>query len=1041
MKSNTRKHLLGGLAALSASLLVITTVGYQLADTFRTAVDGALGTQSYITNTEDAKYVSDYDSNDELAEALREYAVRQGQEGTVIMKNDNDALPLSTSNEIALFGVAAYNNYFSGASTGRITLRQALTDAGFTVNEAVASATENTGITPNTSAGAYDSSGYQIREANPNTYTTIRTAANSLSSGAVGIVVFMRPGGEGSTWYPGVARDTAGNTLDQNPLAFSPDELAVVALAKETCDKVIVMLNTYSPMEIEPLVEGEYEVDGIVYAGVPSAYQFEGIVDVLEGAVNSTGALADTFAVSTTSSPSMMNFGGDTWSDYDVVATEAGEDWRYDTAMDNEPVTGSFGGSGYAGAVYIVEAEGIYTGYNYYETRYYDSIVNPSYNASEATANDAVSGGWDYSNEVTYSFGYGLSYIPYTQRITDVTVEDRASGNITATIEVTNNGDQDGLFLTQLYVSQPYTEYDRENLVEKSAIMFLNSAKVEVAAGQTETVTITIPTKYLASYDYTEAKTYILDGGRYYFTAAAGAHAAVNNVLAAQGYSTEDGMDEEGDLNAVVTWDNAGTETQPDTTTYSISAETGAVITNQADNADINYYLKESSQVTYLSRQNWSGTYPVNYNEINNGEGFSLVNDAKDSATSDEWINELRNNQYEIKDDEPVENLDGVLPEGFEITQNSDGSYVGTWSLIDAAMAADFNDSRWNDVIQSISADQAIGAVAHGGSQSDTLDNLYNPIVGQNDGPTGFTSGSITLSDGSTFATNVNSQSLMGSSFNPDLAYDWGVLLGNTGLMLQRYVIWAGGLNYHRNPYNARNIEYLSEDPMLTNVLGAGLVRGSLEKGIIVGPKHIGFNDQEYHRSGLGVYLNEQKLRQTDLRGFEGAIADEDALGMMIAFNRIGAINASHHVGMNMGIFRGEWGFLGLSTTDMMNNSNYFNPESCIMAGITMMADFAGNNSTISGNNGIDSTWSYLSVAAVSNDNTLVEQARLCMKYQLYAFANSAVLNISTTAVTPWWDTTLQAVNIAFIVTTCLLGVGWLAAEIVPLVSKKKKEA
>ena len=1038
MKGKTLKQMFGGLAALSASLLVFTSVGYKLADTFRSAVDGALGTQSYITNTEDAKYVSDYASNDELAKALREFAVRQGQEGTVIMKNDNSALPLAAKSKVALFGVAAYNNYFSGANTGRITLEQALTDAGFTVNAELKTATNNSGVTPNTSVGDYKKEGYQIKEASPDKYPEIKTAAEGLTDDTTGIVVFMRPGGEGSTWYPGVARDTEGNTLNQNPLAFSPEELAVVDLAKETCGKVIVLLNTYSPMEVEPLTEGEHEVDGIVYAGVPSAFQFEGIVDVLEGAVNSTGALADTFAVSSTSSPAMMNFGGSTWSDYQVVATKAGEDWRWDTDISNDVLSGSFGGSGYAASTYVVEAEGIYTGYNYYETRYYDSVVNPAYNASKATANDAKSGGWNYSDEVTYTFGYGLSYIPYTQKITNVEVEDRADGNITATVAVTNNGDKDGLFLAQLYVAQPYTQYDKTNLVEKSAIMFLNSAKVEVAAGKTENVEISIPTKYLASYDYSNAKTYILDAGNYYFTAAAGAHNAVNNVLTAQGYTKDDGMDAAGIVDSVITWKNAGSETSPDKTTYSISAETKSVITNQADNADINYYLKDSKKVTYLSRQDWSGTYPVNYNTINNGQGFSLQNDAKSTDVYNEWVNELRNNQYVIKNNEPVENLNGVLPEGFEITQNEDGSYVGTWSIIDAQMAENFNDPRWDDVINSISADEAIGAVAHGGSQSDTLTNLYNPIVGQNDGPTGFNNGKIELSDGTSFATNVNSQSLMGSSFNPDLAYDWGKLLGNTGLMIQKYEIWAGGLNYHRCPYNARNIEYLSEDPMLTNVLGVGLIEGSKEKGIIVGPKHIGFNDQEYQRSGVGVYMNEQKLRQTDLRGFEGAIADADALGMMIAFNRIGAINASHHVGMNMGIFRGEWGFLGLATTDMMNDANYFNPESCIMAGLTMMADFRGNNSTIGGADGKDATWGYLSVESVSNDNTLVEQARLCMKYQLYAFANSAILNVSTTAVTPWWDSALQAVNIVFIVTTCLLGAAWVVFEILPIVKKKE---
>ena len=112
-----------------------------------------------------------------------------------------------------------------------------------------------------------------------------------------------------------------------------------------------------------------------------------------------------------------------------------------------------------------------------------------------------------------------------------MTVDKTSEGNITAVVEVKNKSNQDGKFLAQLYVQQPYTDYDKANNVEKSAIMFLNSSKVDVAAGQTAEVTITVPTKYLASYDYTNAKTYILDDGDYYFTAAAGSHEAVNNVL------------------------------------------------------------------------------------------------------------------------------------------------------------------------------------------------------------------------------------------------------------------------------------------------------------------------------------------------------------------------------------------------------------------------------------------------------------------------------------------------------------------------------
>lgn len=116
----------------------------------------------------------------------------------------------------------------------------------------------------------------------------------------------------------------------------------------------------------------------------------------------------------------------------------------------NNEVTGSFDcKASYSGGFYIVEAEGIYTGYNYYESRYYDSIVNPSSNASSAKGSTQDDSAWSYDKEVSYIFGYRLSYLPYEQKLTGVTVEDRVCGNVTATIEITNNGDKRGLFLAQ----------------------------------------------------------------------------------------------------------------------------------------------------------------------------------------------------------------------------------------------------------------------------------------------------------------------------------------------------------------------------------------------------------------------------------------------------------------------------------------------------------------------------------------------------------------------------------------------------------------
>lgn len=192
-----------------------------------------------------------------------------------------------------------------------------------------------------------------------------------------------------------------------------------------------------------------------------------------------------------------------------------------------------------------MEAEGIYVGYKYYETRYYDSIVNPD-SGADSSAGATQSDAWDYNEEVT----------------------------------------------------------------------------------------ITVPTKYLASYDYTNAKTYILDDGDYIFTAAAGAHEAINNILAEQGYTEDDGMDADG-TGDVQTWNLD----ELDNTTFAVSNDTE--ITNVADSADLNYWTEEDT-VTYLTRQDWEGTWPVNYNEVEINIG--------DSPKSEEWIAELRGETYTIQD-------------------------------------------------------------------------------------------------------------------------------------------------------------------------------------------------------------------------------------------------------------------------------------------------------------------------------------------------------------------------------------------------------
>ena len=1026
MKAKKFTPAMRGLAALMTCLMVLSIVGTGVANTYRGALDDTLGTESYVTINDDsaARFKTDYATIEDMAAAARDIAIREGEEGTVVMKNDNGVLPLKANANVALFGLAAYNVYGpKGGNADAASLADALAGAGLNVNETLKDYYLTNIINMHTEMRANRWTGkevpttvydhmyvsapgdwttYQIAEVPPAEFEALGVPANwkeAIAKDSIGICVFARGAGEGNTYKPGSALNYAGEATGEDPLKLSADELAVVEAAKETCSKVIVLLNTGNNMMIADIAEGgSHEVDGICYIGCPNDYQTIGIANVLTGKVNATGALASAFVRDHQSIPAVQNVGGDYFADYEIVCRN--DDPRYPGKEIGNIGTGSFGGADtYNGGMYIVEAEGIYVGYKYYETRYFDAVMGQG-NANSA-AGATQGSAWNYGDEMLYTFGHGLSYLDYTQTIKSVTVDRSVNGNITAVVEVKNNSNQDGKFLTQLYVQQPYTDYDRTNLVEKSAVMFLNSAKVDVAAGKSKEVTITIPTKYLASYDANNAKTYILDAGDYYFTAAAGAHEAVNNILAAQGKTVADGMDAAGSK-AVVSWKLD----QLDNTTFAIANNT--TVTNVADDADLNYWLPGT--VTYLTRQDWN-TFPIIYNKLN----LKIA----DSPKKDQWIAEMRGETYTISDTGAA--AEAVPGPKFAASE------------IGAEQLNNINDPYWDKLVHAITIDEAVGAVIHGGSRSDTLTNIDNPVVIQNEGPTGISAGYTDEATGKTYKFNVNSQTLLGCSFNPELAYQWGLVEGNSCLWVERYDLWGSGLTLNRTPYNGRNYEYISEDPMLTNVIGREVIQGCSDKGIINGPKHMGFNDQEHNRAGISAYMTEQKFRETDLRGFEGALSDAFGMGVMIAFNRIGATNASHHVGMIQKIVRGEWGFKGLISTDMMNNYLYFNAESMVMAGITQVADFAADNSHINlGEGGVDAVWPHISLETVSKDSNLVEQARENLKYQLYIFANSAILNISTQRVNTWWDTALTVTTYASSILAVLFFLAWVVLTLLP---------
>ncbi len=223
-----RIPLFSGLTAATFSIAIIATLGYGIADTWRSTVDSVLGTSSYVTDTSNQKFVSDYSSASDMMNELKAVSVAEGEEGTALLKNENNALPLTSGATINLWGGASYNPYRGMNQAGNsdaVDLVGALEAAGFSIDSTLSGIYDDinenwtnvsynqwTGVAsyspmyPNWDAPAYGA--YSINEVNPDKFTeqTYGSADASWASqltGSINIVTFERPGGEGCTYNPG----------------------------------------------------------------------------------------------------------------------------------------------------------------------------------------------------------------------------------------------------------------------------------------------------------------------------------------------------------------------------------------------------------------------------------------------------------------------------------------------------------------------------------------------------------------------------------------------------------------------------------------------------------------------------------------------------------------------------------------------------------------------------------------------------------------------------------------------------------------------
>ncbi len=969
-------------------------------------------------------------------------------EGITLVKNETaggkPSLPLGENAKVSFFSTSSvsmissglgssYNETASGDSKndeGIVDLKTGAEAAGLTVNETLwnwyyANFTTYGRKNPGgSSVGAYNS----ISDA---TWDQIDTPAKTEQADAA-IFVISRSGGEGrdlAQWQGNElsASVGAGNNdmTGGNYLALSPNEADVLKNLKLQKDAgvfrtIVVLMNSANEVQCDFLDKEEYGVDSMLWIGTTGSAGAYAVGGILSGKVNPSGKLSDTFWKSHALNPANANFAANNYSSGSLA----------DSGM-------SKGDPRSTSARHIVYAEGIYVGYRYTETRYEDAVLG-----------QGNAGDFRYQDVVSYPFGFGLSYTTF--RYSDFSVTPPSGGNDVYTLSVTvkNTGSVAGKEAVQFYLQKPYTAYDKENKIEKASVELVGFAKTKLlGADEQQTLTAEIPGSALASYDAHGAKTYVVDEGTYYFTAAADAHSAVNNILAAKGKTTEDGMTAEGDESLVHSFRKSF-----DKITYSTSKEAmnkhikpdATVITNQFDSVDILTYggaaSYGSNAFSYLSRSNWT--------EHLGGGLFGA--DSEGNRTTDFRVTVTATDKmYE----ERQKSLTEPQPSGTEYPtygKNNDPSAEGHLNLIDLRAYADddsdpLNDEPipydaplWDQLLDQLTWKEQVDLVSSGGRMTGAIPSIAKPATIDHNGSTGpvvaYGGGSNNrgfarrYGDVDAFLTPCTypCNGIAASTFNIDLLEWYGKQWGEDCAWAGYSGLYGMGVNTHRSPYGGRNFEYYSEDPYLSGISAACVTRGMATRGAYVYLKHCALNEQETYRNGGYVWANEQSIREVYLKCFEIAIEEGDAQCVMTSMTCMG-LDWSGQQGFLNTVLRDEFGMTGHAVSDMWN---------CI-EGNFMQGIFYGNDLIDGSYSAVDTTPSVLDcvtegftiskffaeAAPVSAGGTgqygdFAWQMRECVHRMLYTVVHSNAMNgISSSTrilhITPVWMAAVNAAKIA----------------------------
>ncbi len=821
----------------------------------------------------DGVYYSAYASYDDVVAAGRELNIEIASEGMVLLKN-NGTFPIADLNRVSIFGKNSVAIGYGGSGSGGAsisagnTFMDAFADEGILVNPKLVAFYNNNdlsgefGDAAGMSGGSFSSYDPEISAYSPAIQATYSSYADAA------IIVIHRSGGEGAD----LSRENVGGHYrmdgeervaapEEHYLELTMDEENLIDHVTANFDNVVVLINSANVLEMGEL-EDNAGIDAILWIGQPGAAGSIAIPRILKGKVNPSGRTVDVWTADHSADPTWANFG-----DGSQTVAE-GDNYRYSYFAEGAEAASQIN------YYQVSYEEGIYLGYKYWETYYVESLAGNT----EVDAEDADE--W-YAENVVYPFGFGLSYTTFDWVVTQPAPATLAKeATVEIEVEVTNTGDVAGKEVVQLYYAAPYTEGG----IEKSAVELADFAKTSILQpGESEIVTLSVTVEDLASWSIADGH-YVVEDGQYTFTVRSDSH----TVKA-----------------------TAGTAAVAADIDYTQATATGVaykkLFTDMSTADETPFFYNSTYAINHvMSRADLDGTFP----QAPTAE--ELVLNA-DDATEQAIYTSMR---YAFRSGDAEEGAPWYVDEVPEDwTQEAEATADANREIelrLPDLMGKDKDHEDWTTLLNQLKYSELV-ALAMTGSYRTGAVAIIGKLQGSDqDGPAQIGSGNNQY-----WACEV----VVASTWNVELAYKQGLIVGENGLWTNVHGWYAPAMNTHRSPFSGRNFEYYSQDGVHGGKIAAAVVKGCQSKGTYAYIKHFAVNDQETQRTGLNTWIDEQTMRETILPVFQYAVEQGGAMAVMSSFNRVGCIPSCNNYHLLTSMLRGEWGFEGHVVTDYWSGS------------------------------------------------------------------------------------------------------------------------